>query len=78
MSKEEKKDPFDGDYIGNIWGWKFSYIGLGMIVFLLGIMAYRHYTMGVPLGLDPIEETNQPKQVEEQPANISKDTLNTN
>ena len=72
MSKEEKKDPFDGDYIGNIWGWKFSYLGLGMIVFLLGIMAYRHYTMGVPFGLDPEDKT---EQVEEKNNEITNDTL---
>jgi hypothetical protein len=57
--EEEKKsrDPFDGDYIGNIWGWKFSLFGLGLIVFLLGMMAYRHYTMDVPLGFEELEQT---------------------
>lgn len=57
--EEEKKsrDPFDGDYIGNIWGWKFSLFGLGLIVLLLGLMIYRHYTMDVPLGFDELEQT---------------------
>lgn len=48
---EDKKDPFDGEYIGNIWGWKFSLIGLGLILLLLAIMLYRHWKMDVPFGL---------------------------
>jgi len=32
----------------NIWGWKFSLFGLAVIVILLGIMIYRHLSMGVP------------------------------
>ncbi|MCB0585818.1 MAG: hypothetical protein KDD06_10910 [Phaeodactylibacter sp.] len=55
--KEEKKDPFDGEYIGNIWGWKFSLFGAVLILVLLAIIAYRHYTMDVPLGMeDPLEQ----------------------
>ena len=73
MEEEKKfKDPFDGEYIGNIWGWKFSFIGLGMILFLLGVMAYRHYTMEVPLGFEELDgvdiikedSTNTEEQVE--------------
>lgn len=78
MSEEEKKDPFDGEYIGNIWGWKFSLWGLGLIVFLLGIILYRHHTMGVPFGLNPEEESSQIEQVEKTIPNedLTKDTLN--
>ena len=47
--KEEKKDPFDGEYIGNLWGWNFSLVGLVVIVLLTGIMAYRHYYLGQPI-----------------------------
>lgn len=55
--KEEKKDPFDGEYIGNIWGWKFSLFGAALILILLAAIAYRHYTLGVPLGIeDPLEQ----------------------
>ena len=55
--KEEKKDPFDGEYIGNIWGWKFSLFGAGLILFLLVVIAYRHYTLDVPLGIeDPLKQ----------------------
>ena len=36
---EEEEDP-DKHYLGNIWGWKFSYIGLGIILFFLAIAIY--------------------------------------
>ena len=77
MSEEEKKDPFDGDYIGNIWGWKFSLWGLGLIVFLLGMILYRHHVMGVPFGLNPEEEPDNTEQLEHSPQkdSLSKDTL---
>ena len=39
---DPSKDPFDGEYIGNIWGWKFSFMGLALIVGLVVLMAYRH------------------------------------
>jgi predicted MFS family arabinose efflux permease len=31
----------DEEYLGNIWGWKVSYIGLALIVALLALYAYR-------------------------------------
>lgn len=43
-------NPEDQEYIGNIWGWKFSLFGLVLILFLLGLMVYRHYSLGVPFG----------------------------
>lgn len=57
MEEEKKfKDPFDGEYIGNIWGWKFSFIGLGVILFMFGLIVYRHYTLDVPVGFeDPLK-----------------------
>jgi len=27
-------EPWDGEYIGNIWGWKISFVGLAVIVLL--------------------------------------------
>lgn len=48
MTKKEKeppqifKDPFDGEYIGNIWGWKISLIGLAVMVFLSLVVWYRY------------------------------------
>lgn len=49
---EDKKDPFDGEYVGNIWGWKFSLIGLVLMLLLLSVMLYRHWTLGVPFGAE--------------------------
>ncbi|MCB0706973.1 MAG: hypothetical protein KDC34_16775 [Saprospiraceae bacterium] len=49
MSQEERRDPFDGDYIGNIWGWKISFIGLGVILFFVGLMIWRSYATGKPM-----------------------------
>jgi len=52
----DERDPFDGDYVGNIFGWKLSLIGLGLILALTALAGYRHYTMEVPLGFeDPLE-----------------------
>lgn len=50
--KKEKRDPFDGDYVGNIWGWRFSIIGAIGLLLLTSLAAYRHYTLGVPIGFD--------------------------
>jgi predicted MFS family arabinose efflux permease len=55
---DDRKDPMDGEYIGNIWGWKFSFIGLALLILLLGLMIYRHYSLGVPIGY-PEEEAQQ-------------------
>ncbi|MCB0678071.1 MAG: hypothetical protein KDC30_15330 [Saprospiraceae bacterium] len=55
--KQEARDPFDGDYIGNIWGWKFSFIGLGMILFFVLLMWYRYATLDPDRpGTSPMEE----------------------
>ncbi|MEZ5039274.1 MAG: hypothetical protein R2828_05265 [Saprospiraceae bacterium] len=53
---ESKKDPFDGEYIGNIWGWRNSFIGLGFILFMFAILFIRMMTMKEP-AVDPIEES---------------------
>jgi len=36
----QNTDPND-DYIGNMWGWKFSIFSLGLILLTLGILIYR-------------------------------------
>lgn len=44
------------EHPGNMFGWKFSLIGLIIILLFLGIAIYRHYTLGVPTGFDdPME-----------------------
>ncbi|MEM6321384.1 MAG: hypothetical protein AAF960_27250 [Bacteroidota bacterium] len=29
------------EYIGNMWGWKVSYIGLAVLIFLIALYFYR-------------------------------------
>jgi len=46
--QKEEEDP-DADYLGNMWGWKFSYLGLAMILFFLIFAIVRAQMLGVPL-----------------------------
>ena len=46
FGKRKGKDPFDGEYIGNIWGWKMSFIGLGVILFFLLVVLLRQHHTG--------------------------------
>lgn len=32
----------EDQYIGNIWGWKFSWISLGIILFFISLAALRY------------------------------------
>lgn len=65
--KEDNKDPFDGEYIGNIWGWRFSFIGLALILAMVALMVYRHVTLGVPFG--------EPQPPEPEKTEITVDTI---
>lgn len=31
----------EDEYLGNMWGWKVSYIGLGLLTFLIALYFYR-------------------------------------
>ena len=44
---EEFADLFDPTYQGNIFGWKYSFIGLGIILLAVGTVIYRSVSMGV-------------------------------
>ncbi len=47
----EQKD----EYLGNMWGWKFSFFGLALLVILMSLMAMRYcQTMQDPESI-PIE-----------------------
>ncbi len=50
----------DGDYIGNIFGWRISLIGLVVLLAFLSVIAYRHYALDVPVGFE-LEESSDPK-----------------
>lgn len=71
---------------GNIWGWKFSMISLGIILFFLGLAVFRHWQMGIPFDLKNLMEmspqdtvrTNNEEMKNEEMNNqklINKDTL---
>ena len=38
----------EAEYIGNIWGWKFSFVSLAIILATMGLMVLRYYTMDNP------------------------------
>ena len=78
--QQPKRDPFDGEYIGNIWGWKTSFIGLFFILALLGLMIYRHWALGVPFGMEEGAERQQYPHQPPPPADTTatEDTLQWN
>lgn len=41
-SSQDSQENSDNEYIGNIWGWKFSFISLGIIVAMLLLMLFRY------------------------------------
>jgi len=72
---DEPRDPFDGDYIGNIFGWKISFIGLAVIVFFAIVIAYRHYALDAPIGFqDPLEMESE-KAKYAPPGAAERDTM---
>lgn len=44
--KREALDEFEGEYIGNMWGWKFSLFSLALIVIFSGLIAVEYYKTG--------------------------------
>lgn len=63
MEKKPRKRFFEqlNDYeegSGNIWGWKFTNIGLVFMSALILIAVYRHWKMDVPFGYQPPEDEN--------------------
>ncbi len=38
-------DTFPSAFKGNMWGWRFSFLGLALILLMLGIMLVRYVTM---------------------------------
>lgn len=68
--KKEEKDiqerlTGDGEYVGNIWGWRFSRISLGIILFFLCLMLMRYYYL-VQTGNYPVNaEETKTEQLDE-------------
>ncbi|MEM8523700.1 MAG: hypothetical protein AAGG68_03605 [Bacteroidota bacterium] len=49
LKKRLTEDPTDQEYMGNIWGWKFSIAGLILIVIFALLLVYRTFVMEVPI-----------------------------
>lgn len=50
----EQKKLEDQEYIGNIWGWKFSIWGLVFIMLMVAALVYRQEVLGVPINQEMI------------------------
>ncbi len=71
----EQRDPYDGDYVGNIFGWKLSMVGLLLIVLLASLAAYRHYSLDVPIGFEDPLENQKDRFAPASRADLAKDSL---
>ncbi len=72
MSKNQREmpwEPWDGKYIGNIWGKKFTRISIGIVVFFGVLIAVRYATIDPETYQRNIERMDQVrdsvKQVED-------------
>lgn len=72
---DEQRDPYDGDYVGNIFGWRLSIYGLVIILGLCALAAYRHYTLDVPIGFEDPIEAQKDRFAPPGAADRAKDTL---
>ena len=48
----EKRDPFDGEYIGRIFSNKTILYGGLLILFFTALAVYRHWALDVPFGME--------------------------
>ena len=55
---DKQGDENDGLYIGNIWGWKWSYISLAIILIVMSMAVCRYIVVQPDQLIDPnqIEE----------------------
>ena len=65
--KRDALDDFDGEYIGNMWGWKFSFFSLTLILIFSAFIAFRYFQTG---------EFPMPEQYEKQKKMMVQDSLN--
>jgi predicted MFS family arabinose efflux permease len=65
--KRDALDDFDGDYIGNMWGWKFSMFSLALILILSAFIAFQYYKTG---------KFPMPEQYEKERQMMMQDSLN--
>ena len=65
--KRDALDDFDGDYIGNMWGWKFSMFSLALILLFSAMIAFQYHKTG---------KFPMPEQYEKEKQMMAKDSLN--
>lgn len=51
--------PYNGEYLGNIWGWKLSIIGAVVLILMVAWILYAHLSTGTPFGMEEIEVLEQ-------------------
>lgn len=79
---EDKPNPWrsEEEPAGNIWGSKMTLWGGLFILFMLGVVLYRHYALDVPFGMDeerPVfEQPYYQKKAQEEAQ--KKDSTDTN
>ena len=57
MSNRKVKDPFDGEYMGNIFGRNFTIFGIILLLLVGGTILYRHIVLDVPFGMEEVPPT---------------------
>jgi hypothetical protein len=70
--QEEQHEEHPFRYVGNMWGWKFSYVSLGIILFFIGFIALRHWMLDIPY--DPSKIEMDPIVKEDSTANDTTQT----
>lgn len=71
----EERDPFDGDYVGNIFGWKLSFLGLAVILAFGALIIGRHYYLDVPFGIEDQLEKESEKEKYAPAGRADRDTI---
>lgn len=58
VKEDSEKEPIGPPgYVGNIWGWKFSFFSLALILFMVILMAVRYYQLPPEERVHPVEQT---------------------
>ena len=63
---KQLNDQQSDEYLGNIWGWKNSLYGLGIILFFLSLYVYRLYTVA------PVQPTQEKTTIFDTPSEVIK------
>lgn len=61
MRDEVLHKPWNGEYLGNIWGWKVSIIGAIVLALMVAWIVYAHLSTGTPFGMEEMELIEQPQ-----------------